>query len=57
MRYAIDSTKLREELGWKPEYTDFKSGLKHTIDWYTEHEDWWKAEKSEVEAKYAKNGQ
>ena len=57
MRYAIDSTKLREELGWRPEYTDFKTGLKHTIDWYTEHEDWWKAQKAEVEANYAKNGQ
>lgn len=57
LRYAIDSTKLRTELGWKPEFTDFGTGLQHTIDWYTEHEDWWKAEKDAVEAKYAKNGQ
>lgn len=57
MRYAIDSTKLRQELGWEPEFTDFEKGLRHTIDWYREHEDWWKAEKAEVEAKYAKNGQ
>lgn len=57
LRYAIDSAKLREDLGWQPEYTDFETGLQHTIDWYQEHEDWWRAEKVEVEAKYARNGQ
>lgn len=57
MRYAIDSTKLRTELGWQPEFTDFTKGLQATIDWYTEHEDWWKDEKKAVESKYAKNGQ
>lgn len=57
LRYAIDSTKLREDLGWQPEYTDFETGLQHTINWYQAHEDWWRAEKAEVEAKYARNGQ
>ena len=57
LRYAIDATKLRTKLGWEPEFTDFKTGLQHTIDWYTEHQDWWKDEKAAVEAKYAKNGQ
>lgn len=57
LRYAIDSTRLREELGWQPEFTNFKDGLAHTIAWYTEHEDWWRAEKAAVEAKYAENGQ
>lgn len=57
LRYAIDSTKLREELGWQPKFTDFRSGLKDTIAWYTSHEDWWQAEKQAVEANYAKQGQ
>ncbi|MFC0233319.1 dTDP-glucose 4,6-dehydratase [Vagococcus entomophilus] len=57
LRYAIDSTKLREELGWHPEFTDFKSGLQDTINWYQENQNWWQAEKAAVEANYAKNGQ
>ena len=55
-RYAIDSTKLREELGWKPKFTNFDEGLKATIDWYRENESWWKPQKHETEAKYAKEG-
>ena len=61
LRYAMDSTKLREELGWKPEYTDVNTGMKdgllHTIEWYKNNEGWWKPQKDEVEAAYAKQGQ
>lgn len=60
MRYAMDSTKLRNELGWMPQFTDnegMKEGLRQTIQWYTDNEDWWKAEKEKVEAAYAEKGQ
>ena len=57
LRYAIDSTKLREELGWQPQFTNFKDGLADTINWYRENRSWWEAEKQAVEANYAKNGQ
>ncbi len=56
-RYAIDSTKLRRELGWEPKHTDFASGLEATIEWYREHEDWWRPAKEATEAKYAAQGQ
>jgi dTDP-glucose 4,6-dehydratase len=56
-RYAIDSTKLHTELGWEPTYTNLREGLQATIDWYTENEEWWKNEKTKVEAAYAEQGQ
>lgn len=40
MRYAIDPTKIHNELGWLPE-TKFQDGLKKTIEWYLENRDWW----------------
>ena len=54
-RYAIDWTRLREELGWQPRYRDFRSGLAATIDWYRAHEDWWRPHKSATEARYARS--
>lgn len=56
-RYAIDATKLRTELGWEPKYTNLREGLQATIDWYTTNEQWWRDEKTKVEAKYAEKGQ
>jgi dTDP-glucose 4,6-dehydratase len=52
LRYAIDSSKLRDELGWRPRYQDFEQGLAATIDWYRENPDWWRPQKHETEAKY-----
>ena len=40
LRYAIDPTKIHNELGWLPE-TKFADGIEKTIDWYLKHEDWW----------------
>ena len=57
LRYAIDSSKLRRELGWLPGFTDFEAGLAATIEWYREHEDWWRPHKEATEAKYATQGQ
>ena len=57
MRYAIDGTRLREELGWEPQFTDFEAGLADTIAWYTDNRSWWEPLKAEVEANYAKAGQ
>ena len=52
-RYAIDSSKLRRELGWLPAHTDFAEGLVATNEWYRENEDWWRPAKEATEAKYA----
>ncbi|WP_370894443.1 dTDP-glucose 4,6-dehydratase [Janibacter sp. GXQ6167] len=57
LRYAIDSSRLRRELGWRPVYRDFASGLERTIAWYREHEDWWRGHKDSVESAYASKGQ
>ncbi|MFM7027208.1 MAG: dTDP-glucose 4,6-dehydratase [Chakrabartia sp.] len=40
-RYAIDGTKLKRDLGWRPQ-VDFDAGLAQTIDWYLAHEAWWR---------------
>ncbi len=57
LRYAIDSTKLRAETSWRPQYADLRSGLDATIAWYRDHESWWRPVKEATEAKYARTGQ
>ncbi|WP_426245966.1 dTDP-glucose 4,6-dehydratase [Nocardioides sp. LHG3406-4] len=56
MRYAIESGKLRSELGWRPRFENFESGLADTIAWYTDHQDWWRPAKEATEASYAAKG-
>lgn len=57
LRYAIDASALRDELGWRPEHTDFEAGLAATVDWYRNNESWWGPVKADVEARYAERGQ
>ncbi|MGO2053537.1 dTDP-glucose 4,6-dehydratase [Glutamicibacter sp. AOP38-B1-38] len=57
LRYAIDATPLRQELGWKPEFQDFSSGLERTIHWYATHRQWWEASKEITETQYAQQEQ
>ena len=56
LRYAIDASKLRDELGWQPKYTDFRQGLQDTIEWYKQNAAWWQPQKAETEAKYKELG-
>ncbi len=56
LRYAIDATKLRDELGWTPQYTTFRDGLAATVDWYRANEAWWRPQKQATEAKYSQLG-
>ena len=44
-RYAIDFSKIEKEIGWKPRY-DLEEGLRQTVRWYTEQENWWRRIKS-----------
>ncbi len=47
-RYLLDSSKIRQELGWAPE-VEFASGIRDTIDWYRSNEDWWQPLLSRLE--------
>jgi dTDP-glucose 4,6-dehydratase len=52
LRYAIDASKLRTELGWSPRYPTFRDGLAATIDWYRDNEAWWRPQKEQTERQY-----
>ena len=57
VRYALDARRLEDELGWRPRHRDFDAGIRETIEWYRENEQWWRASKAATEATYAKNEQ
>ena len=40
VRYAIDASKIEQELGWVPEET-FETGMRKTVQWYLDNKDWW----------------
>lgn len=41
IRYSLDSTKIREQLGWRPKHK-FEEGIKKTVKWYLTNEWWWR---------------
>ena len=41
LRYAVDCSKIERELGWRPAVT-FEEGLRRTVRWYLDREDWWR---------------
>ena len=55
-RYAIDASKLRRELGWRPTHADFSAGLRQTIGWYAANEAWWRPAKEAAEARCMRQG-
>ncbi|WP_028264824.1 dTDP-glucose 4,6-dehydratase [Arthrobacter sp. MA-N2] len=57
LRYAIDSSKLRDELGWEPQFSNFDAGIEDTIKWYRDNESWWRPQKAATEARYKEQGQ
>lgn len=54
LRYSIDSSVMRRELGWQPRFINFETGLQATIHWFAENREWWQPRKDAVEAKYAR---
>jgi dTDP-glucose 4,6-dehydratase len=53
-RYAVDWSKINQELGWEPSVT-LEEGLQKTIEWYRTHEAWWKPLKSQIQAFFQQN--
>ena len=52
-RYAIDPASIRS-LGWTPQFTNFDEGLRHTVEWYRNHREWWEEARAESEEKYGR---
>lgn len=51
-RYAIDATKMRQQLGWEPTRSAWPNALEQTVQWYVDHTEWWQRVKSGAYAEY-----
>ncbi len=56
IKYAVNWTRINQDLGWTPKYDTYQ-WLEKTIQWYKEHESWWRPLKTEAEQFYTKNNQ
>lgn len=56
LRYANETRKIRDELGWTPQYSDLRAGLVATVEWYRDNEWWWRPHKEKAEARYRRIG-
>lgn len=56
LRYAIDASRIKAELGWRPEFTDLGAGVAQTVAWYRSNEQWWRPAKNETEQAYLRAG-
>ena len=56
LRYAIDASRLRTELGWEPQFAHVEDGLAATVQWYRDNEAWWRPQKDATEVRYAQLG-
>lgn len=56
LRYAVDASKIRSELGWRPEHTSIEDGLAQTVQWFVENQEWWRPKKEATELRYLRLG-
>lgn len=56
LRYAIDASRIRSELGWRPRFTNLGEGVAQTIAWYRANEQWWRPAKYTTEQNYRRVG-
>lgn len=56
-RYAINASKIKDELGWRPETNSFRENLARTVSWYRQNRAWWSTAKESTEKQYERLGE